>query len=84
MSEKFKEFVEKQNIKKESVDFEKELNEWLSNLGELYREIRGFLKPYTDNGKIEIEEELKQIYEERLGGYEAKKLIIKIGGKKYI
>ena len=63
----------------EALNPKERLGSWRSELDSLYEEMKGYLKDYTDSGKIRIETRSVQLTEAGLGSYEAPALAIMIG-----
>ncbi len=75
-NEKFEEFVQRQHEPLHSGDWNKERNEWLRCLNDLYSHIRSFLSKYKE---IRTEYRPIRLEEEYIGSYTAKQMILKIG-----
>lgn len=77
----FKEFVEKQakNSQEVKTDWVKKLDDWKRYLNQFYSMVDGFLKPYVDSKKIEIQRAGIDLQEEYIGAYTVSKLIIRLG-----
>ena len=80
----FDEFLERQASHTQStkIDWAAELNEWIKYLNGFYETIESYLKPYVDEGKIEISYGKKKIFEESIGEYEAQTVTISLGANK--
>jgi hypothetical protein len=74
----FDEFVERQQGAGQ-VDWDRERDEWLAQLDELYRKIESFLLPYTSAGRIDVKYKFIELNEENLGSYQARQMILLIG-----
>jgi hypothetical protein len=77
----FDEFVKRQGAlaEAETVDWDKEREEWLGDLDALYSKIEAFLKEYVAKGSIKLDFEEVQLNERSIGIYNARKMIIHIG-----
>jgi hypothetical protein len=74
----FDEFVERQQGAA-SVDWDRERDEWLAHLDELYRIVEDLLGPYTSSGQIKIAYKTIDLNEEDIGSYQARQMILRIG-----
>lgn len=52
---------------------------WQGEVSRLYDMIGGWLKPYVDDGGIELKRQAKTAYEERTGSYDIDQLDIDVG-----
>ncbi|MGB6941406.1 MAG: hypothetical protein WBE37_03265 [Bryobacteraceae bacterium] len=78
----FDAFVKRQQAgssEDEGVDWEKERDEWLGYLKELYRQTESFLEEYTKTGQIKLTYRKIELNEENIGSYNADQAILKIG-----
>jgi hypothetical protein len=74
----FDEFVERQQGPA-SVDWDRERDEWLAHLDELYGIVEGLLGPYTSSSQIKIAYKTIDLNEEDIGSYQARQMILRIG-----
>lgn len=81
MSKKdFEEFINSEpSIPKKTIDWEEKKKWWLDKLDTFYSEIESWLKDYTVDGRMECSRENVDLYEDFIGKYSAKKMIIKFG-----
>ncbi len=78
----FDDFLRKEKEKKKpTIDWSAEKEWWLKQLDKLYMDIQKWLKEYTDKQEIFVEFSNIEIYEEALGTYTARQMIIKISDK---
>jgi hypothetical protein len=77
----FDEFVKRQQALavRETVDWDKEQDDWLDQLNTLYADIEAFLKEYVDQGLIKLAFKEHRIIEENIGAYATRKMIIHVG-----
>jgi hypothetical protein len=78
----FDEFVQRQRAKNQEVnefDSQKQLEEWIDYLNQLYDDISGFMRGYICNGDAEIKFRDINLNEDFIGDYTAKELILIIG-----
>ena len=78
----FDDFVQRQQVSQtedQSFDWNRERDEWLALLDELYGSVEGFLKPYIDGGTIEVSYREMQLNEENIGQYGVRQMVLKIG-----
>lgn len=77
----FEEFINAQpeEAAADALNVAKELDEWLNALDKLYADVRGYLSPFEEQGKVAIEEEKVELHEEATGPYRAPKLSIRMG-----
>lgn len=77
----FNAFVQKQQRvgTEDKVDWDKEREEWLHYLNDLYEKIENFLEPYIEAGTIKYARAPFELTEENLGTYKAPQLHIEIG-----
>ena len=78
----FSEFVKRQQRQvavDNAIDWNKQRDEWLDYLQQLYNNIKEYLASYIDGGEITLRESTTEINEENIGVYSAKKLTILIG-----
>lgn len=84
----FDEFVKREAEAKrseEKVDWAKEREKWLSDLSSLYASVRSFLKPYIDQGQVQVDQSATvSITEEHIGQYQAPQMVISIGRKQVV
>jgi hypothetical protein len=66
------------------IDWNKQRDEWLAYLDGLYKEIETLLGDYIQNGQILLRYQNVQLNEEEIGTYQARRLIVKIGGKEIV
>lgn len=74
----FDEFVERQQ-EAGQVDWDRERDEWLTHLDELYRKIETMLSGYISSGRIGIRYKTIDMNEENIGSYHARQMILRIG-----
>ena len=74
----FDEFVERQHGAA-AVDWDRERDEWLAYLDELYGKIETMLGKYVSSGQISIRFKPIEMNEENLGSYQARQMILRIG-----
>lgn len=81
MSKKFDEFVTMQQTAEsaEKIDWNQQRVDWLRHLDDFYSVVDSALKPYLDQGKLEITYEVRKITEEYIGVYDAKFALVKVG-----
>ena len=79
----FSEFIQQQNVipKKDTVDWEAELDEWKKYLHTFHKQVEGYLQPYIASGQIKLERENIDIHEENIGTYEVDTLNITVGNQ---
>ena len=78
----FDEFIEQEvQEKSKPIDWETKKVEYLGHIKTLFGDVREWLKEYTQNNKITIEDAIIRIDEEIIGVYEVPKLKITIGSK---
>ena len=77
----FDEFVIRQQKESEAapVNWERERDEWLTYLADLYRQIESFLNKYVTSGQIRLEYRSIKLNEEYIGPYDAQQMILCIG-----
>ncbi len=77
----FDEFVKRQQALavRETVDWDKERDDWLDQLNTLYADIGAFLREYVDQGLIKLAFKEHRIIEENIGAYATRKMIIHVG-----
>lgn len=78
----FDEFVKRRKAQAEKsspIDWEKRRQEWLDDIQALYGKIQEYLRDYIVDGRIETSYEPVIVNEERLGIYNTRKLVLKIG-----
>ncbi|WP_202369639.1 hypothetical protein [Pseudomonas sp. MWU318] len=82
----FSEFVSKHSDVVESAKFdpEKEIDEWINYLDQLYRTIEGFVSPYGDEGAVQLVFAPISIMEESLGTYVVNSARLLVGNAKFI
>lgn len=68
--------------KEQAVDWNKQRDEWLGYLDELYKTIERYLDRYISAGEIKLEYQDIPLNEENIGSYTARQLILSIGRKK--
>jgi hypothetical protein len=66
------------------IDWNRQRDEWLVYLDRLYNEIHSLLSSYTQSGQIQLQYQKVELNEEEIGTYQARRLIIKIGGKEIV
>jgi hypothetical protein len=74
----FDEFVKRQQEATE-VNWDRERDEWLAYLDELYSKIETMLNGYTSSGQINIRYKTIDLNEENLGSYQTRQMILRIG-----
>ncbi|HEX3893836.1 MAG TPA: hypothetical protein VHW46_14765 [Terracidiphilus sp.] len=78
----FDEFVKSQQVPADpEIDWNKERDEWLGRLNELYERIEEFLKEYIASGQIQVTSDVIGLNEENIGAYSAPQVTLKIGRK---
>ena len=86
MAHVFDEFVKERVARAEEfisgLNREERIAKWLHELGNLYNDMRRYLKSYTDSGQIRIESRKTEITEEHLGTYDTESLTLIIGADK--
>lgn len=83
----FKDFVQRQQHPRssdEAVDWNKERDEWLGYLQQLYERIAEYLDEYIKGGTIKLRELMIELNEENIGAYKAKRLVIAIGAQEIV
>lgn len=77
---RLKNFIEEKRKKaeEEKINWEQEKKEWIDKLDELYRMIEDWLKDVD----IKIEYEDIELFEQRLGKYRTKKMVLDVGGER--
>jgi hypothetical protein len=76
----FDEFVSRQQeTETDSINWEKERDEWLAHLDHLYSQVESFLGKYVSSGQIRLEYRPVRLNEENIGSYAAKQMILRIG-----
>ncbi len=82
-SESFDEFVKRQqeHIAVDADFYDKQKQEWLFHLKELYDQAESYLKPYIGDGSIRLDAHPIELNEEGMGSYFAPKLTISIGSQ---
>ncbi len=81
-TKEFEEFVKRQKSSAAAeppVDWDKERRDWIAHLDALYEKVESFLKKYKDEGSIGIEYKETELFEENLGTYPVRTMIIQIG-----
>lgn len=84
MSDKFDNFIKQQAAnkkKEEAVDWNKNLEEWISFVDELYLSIKNYLANYIKEGLVSFNIEKILISEEYIGSYQIDKLVISVGNE---
>lgn len=77
-TKEFEEFVKRQKssaVAEPPVDWDKERRDWIAHLDWLYKRVESFLRKY----KIDIEYRETELFEENLGTYPVRTMIIHIG-----
>lgn len=85
--EDFERFVQRKNKEKEAGDFfdkDKQLKEWREYLASLYAAIDRYLKPYMDDGSINITYKTIKLFEEFYGEYEIDAMLLRIGSSEIL
>ena len=86
MTNTFDDFVNRQNQiardTEQSVDWAKELEEWLAYLKQLKEFIVDFLEEHIKKDNVRLQYKNKRIIEENIGVYEAEVITIMIGNTK--
>ena len=85
--QEFSEFVERKTARAESdeaIDWARTRKDWQRDLENLYGRMEQYLKPYTEERKIEIDRTTVQLREDHLGTYTVPQLTIKIGRDKVV
>jgi hypothetical protein len=77
----FDEFVKRQQngVGEGQFDWDRERDEWLAHLDDLYRKIETMLSGYTSSGQISVRYKTIDLNEEDIGSYQARKMILRIG-----
>ena len=78
-TKEFEEFVKRQKSSaaaEPQVDWDKERRDWIAHLDSLYEKVESFLKKYKDEGSIGIEYKETELFEENLGTYPVRTMII--------
>lgn len=84
-TKEFDEFVKREKssaVAQSQIDWDKERSEWVDYLDSLYKKVESFLKKWTtpdNDGPIRTEYKDTEVYEENLGTYPVKKMLIHIG-----
>ena len=81
----FEDFVKRQLLvvkEEQSVDWEKEREEWLEHLNRLRDMIESFLRDYIDSGRVKLKYKKEEIKEENVGSYDVVIMSIIVGTKK--
>ena len=82
-TKEFDEFLARQeSIPEQSIDWMRERDEWLAHLEQFYRDVEQYLADYVDAGKVKVSYESKEIFEEFIGNYTAKVLLLDVAGHK--
>lgn len=74
----FDEFVERQNGTA-AVDWDRDRDEWLAHLNQLYSKLESLLSKYISSGRISIRYKSIDLNEEGIGSYQARQMILRIG-----
>jgi hypothetical protein len=77
-TKEFEEFVKRQKssaVAEPPVDWDKERTDWIAHLDSLYKRVKSFLRKY----KIKIDYQETELYEENLGTYPVRTMIVHIG-----
>jgi hypothetical protein len=80
----FDDFVRRQQTLPSTVDWQKERDEWLSHLNDLYAKMQSFLIKYTSSGQITLRFENILLDEEYIGSYTAQQMKVRIGRQEVI
>ncbi len=84
-NERFIKFLEENSEKKEvKFDPDREIQEWLKFLDDLYATFVSCLESYEKNASIYWGFKDVTIFEESLGSYSAKRAVLEMGGMKYL
>lgn len=78
----FDEFLRRQQLDASSIatdDWNRERDEWLGHLGDLYRKVESLLGKYISSGQIRFEYKSIELNEENIGLYTAKQMVLRIG-----
>ncbi len=81
-TKEFDDFVRRAKIlaaDQSAVDWDEERRDWIAHLDSLYGKVESFLRKYKDEGSITIEFKETELFEENLGTYVARRMIIHIG-----
>ena len=81
-TKEFEEFVKRQKssaVAEPPVDWDKERRDWIARLDSLYKKVESFLRKYKVEGSIGIEYRETELFEENLGSYPVRTMIIHIG-----
>ncbi len=83
----FEDFVKRQQQPRsddEAIDWNKERDEWLDYLQQLYSCIAEYLDEYIKGGTIKLRDSMIELNEENIGVYKAKRLVVAIGAQEII
>ena len=78
----FDEFVKRQHQPPPeiaAIDWEKERDEWLQHLKQLYTLVESFIAEYISAGQIQKEYRIIEMTEEYIGSYKAQEMVLKVG-----
>ena len=78
----FDEFVKRQQAEaavETAVDWDKQRDQWLDHLNDLYARVESLLRKYTSSGQIHLEKRPIRLNEENIGSYTAEQMVLKIG-----
>jgi len=81
-TKEFDEFVKREKSSataQSQIDWDKERSEWIAYLESLYKKVESFLRKYKDDGSIRTEYKEAELYEENLGTYPVREMLIHIG-----
>ena len=81
--QQFEDFLKQEHDKAQTPKFDptQRIKEWLELINNLFGNVQDWLKDYTSKGQVQLEVKNSQHFEERLGGYEAPEMSIKINNK---
>ena len=81
-TKEFEQFVKRQKssaVAEPPMDWDKERRDWIAHLNSLYEKVESFLRKYKNEGSIGIEYRETELFEENLGTYTVRRMIIQIG-----
>lgn len=83
----FEAFVKREHEladKAKDIDWSEQRDEWLKHLDELYTSIETFLEGFIKKGEITIRYREIKLNEENIGSYNARQMILRIGGREIV
>ena len=78
----FDDFIRRQqksSVVADTVDWDKERDDWIVHLSVLYTKIERFLSEYISSGQIQREYRVVRLDDEHIGSYGVRKMVLKIG-----